>query len=71
MWRVGVDSALYRGLARSLVRGDGYVFAGEHHKHAYPGLPLMLAGIEKLVGESPAWPLALIVILALADALAH
>lgn len=53
LWRVGVDSALYRGLARSIVRGDGYVFAGEHHRHAYPGLPWMLAGFERIFGESP------------------
>ena len=66
LWRVGVDSALYRGLARSMARGDGYVFAGEPHRHAYPGLPVMLAGIEKVFGDSPVWPLAVIVMLALA-----
>lgn len=66
IWRVGVDSALYRGLARSLARGEGYIFAGEHHRHAYPGLPYMLAGLERLFGESPVPGLVIITLMALA-----
>jgi Dolichyl-phosphate-mannose-protein mannosyltransferase len=66
IWRVNVDSALYRGLARSLARGDGYVFAGEHHQHAYAGLPWLLAGIETLFGSSPVPGIILITLMALA-----
>lgn len=66
IWRIGVDSALYRGLARSIARGDGYVFAGEHHTHAYAGLPLLLAGLEKVFGESPLPGLIMISLMALA-----
>lgn len=66
LWRVGVDSALYRGLARSLVNGEGYVFAGEHHRHAYPGLPVMLAALDKVFGESPVPGLIVTTLMALA-----
>lgn len=66
IWRIGVDSALYRGLARSIARGDGYVFAGEHHTHAYAGLPLLFAGLEKVFGDSPVPGLVMIALMALA-----
>ena len=65
-WRVGVDSALYRGLARSLNNGQGYVFAGEHHRHAYPGLPWMLAILDRLFGESPVPGLVVMTLMAIA-----
>ena len=66
IWRVGVDSALYRGLARSLVRGDGYTFAGEHHQHAYPGVPWMLALLEWIFGSTPVPGLIVMTLMALA-----
>ena len=50
-WRVRSDSALYRGLARSLVAGKGYTFRGEHDNQAYPGLPILLAGVERICGR--------------------
>ena len=68
-WRVGLDSATYRGLARSIARGGGYQFTDFGSHHAYPGLPMMLAGVNKLVGENvfrPALAQFLIVLMALA-----
>ncbi len=50
-WRVRSDSALYRSLARSLVAGHGYTFRGEHDRQAYPGLPIVLAGVERVFGH--------------------
>lgn len=51
-WRVGLDSALYRCLARSIVEGRGYTVAGEPHHHAFPGMPLLLAGIQRVFGDT-------------------
>jgi hypothetical protein len=49
-WRIGHDSAIYRGLGSSLASGRGYVF-GEWATHqAYPGLPWLLAGVQRLLG---------------------
>lgn len=50
-WRIGRDSALYRGVAQNLVTGQGYTFRGERERHVYPGFPLILAGIEKMFGR--------------------
>jgi len=49
-WWPTSDSALYLGLGRSLAAGEGYRFNGQPHNHVAPGLPLLLAGIERLVG---------------------
>jgi hypothetical protein len=54
-WRVGRDSALYRGLGHSLATGKGYTFGEFGSRQIYPGLPLLLAGLEKVFG-STAWP---------------
>lgn len=66
IWRVGVDSALYRGLARSLARDGTYTFAGEPHTHAFAGFPLMLAALSKVFGESPLPGLIMVCLMALA-----
>lgn len=66
LWRVGVDSALYRGLAHSLAIGRGYTFAGEPHHHAFVGLPWMLALCERFFGDSPLPGQLLITLMALA-----
>jgi hypothetical protein len=51
-WRIGLDSSIYRGLAANLAAGKGYVF-GEFGTHqVYPGLPILLAAVQKLTGES-------------------
>src|SRR5690349_12570860 len=50
-WRMGLDSSIYRGLARSIATGNGYHF-GEFGTHQiYPGLPVLLAAITKIFGE--------------------
>jgi len=46
-WRIGLDSATYRGLGHALALGRGYHFGEFATKQAYPGLPLLLAGLEK------------------------
>jgi hypothetical protein len=52
IWRVGVDSALYRGIGESLARGEGYRFVGQPNELAYPGVPLLVAGSEWVFGHS-------------------
>jgi hypothetical protein len=54
-WRVGRDSALYRGLAHSLATGQGYKFTDFSARQIYPGLPVLLAGLEKVFGQRD-WP---------------
>jgi hypothetical protein len=54
-WRVGRDSALYRGLAHSLATGQGYQFTEFSSRQIYPGLPVLLAGLEKVFGQRD-WP---------------
>jgi hypothetical protein len=48
-WRPGQDSAIYRGLAANLAEGKGYVFGEWATQQVYPGLPLLLAGIQKVM----------------------
>lgn len=47
-WRVGLDSSIYRGVADNLAAGKGYTFAGRPQTQVYPGLPFLLAGLQKL-----------------------
>src|SRR5688572_29016089 len=54
-WRVGRGSALYRGLAHSLATGKGYQFTDFSARQIYPGLPVLLAGLEKVFGPRD-WP---------------
>src|SRR5688572_18892030 len=54
-WRIGRDSALYRGLAHSLASGEGYTFGEFGSRQIYPGLPVLLAAAEKIFGLD-AWP---------------
>jgi 4-amino-4-deoxy-L-arabinose transferase-like glycosyltransferase len=61
-WRVGRDSAAYRGLGHQLATTGKYVFrdkpnlAGysDQQDTRYPGMPLILAGVEKIFGRSDA-----------------
>lgn len=64
IWRVGLDSSLFRGVARSLANGEGFRFGGEINTHVYPGFPLLLAGLQRVFGDSPIPPLVLVMILA-------
>jgi acyl-CoA thioesterase-1 len=49
-WWPTPDSALYLGLARALVRRQGYQFNGEPCNAVTPGLPVILAVCRKLFG---------------------
>lgn len=44
------DAAVYIGLARSLVNGQGYLFSGEPNIKFPPGLPLLLTPVVALFG---------------------
>jgi hypothetical protein len=65
-WRIGSDSAQYRGLAESLAEGRGYTFGGAPQDTIYPGLPAMLAGLQLAFGKSvmSVWP-AIVVLTAM------
>src|SRR5690242_5638871 len=51
-WRLGLDSANYRGLALNIAHGNGYTFGDWAPRQVYPGLPYVFAGIEKVFGPS-------------------
>ncbi|CAN5637189.1 hypothetical protein BH09PLA1_BH09PLA1_17770 [soil metagenome] len=55
-WRIGLDSANYRGLADSIASGRGYVFGDWAGQNIYPGFPLLLAGLQKLFGAGTLAP---------------
>ncbi len=59
-WRIGLDSALYRGVADNLVAGKGYTFAGLKQTQIYPGLPYLLAGLNKLTGSNSVVPVLIL-----------
>jgi 4-amino-4-deoxy-L-arabinose transferase-like glycosyltransferase len=59
-WRIGRDSAAYRGLGHQLATTGKYHFRDkqgqtryiDQQDTRYPGLPILLAGVEKLFGRS-------------------
>lgn len=55
-WRIGLDSANYRGLADSLASGRGYSFGEWAPHNVYPGFPLLLAGLQKMFGSGALVP---------------
>src|SRR5687767_1304232 len=55
-WRVGRDSAVYRGLAHALASGQGYSFGEFGRQQVYQGLPRLLSWIEMIFGVDAAWP---------------
>jgi hypothetical protein len=69
-WRIGRDSAAYRGLGHQLATTGHYIFRDKHHLSTYsdqqdtryPGMPLVLAGVEKVFGQRD-WPAVLVVTL--------
>jgi hypothetical protein len=58
-WMVERDTSLFRGLGHSLATGKGYVFGEFATKQVYPGLPFILAGLEKVFGDTALPPLIL------------
>lgn len=51
-WWPTPDGALYLGLANSLAQGHGYTFNFKVSTFVTPGLPLILAGLRIVFGES-------------------
>ena len=51
MWWPTCDSALYLSLSHSLAEGRGFVYNGAEHTLVTPGLPLVLAGLERVFGR--------------------
>lgn len=51
-WRIGTDSPHYRGLGNALATGQGYEFGEFATNTIYPGLPLLLAALQKAFGFS-------------------
>lgn len=52
-WWPTPDSALYLGLGRNLAVEGTYTFNGRTNITVTPGLPVMLAGLHRLVGDAP------------------
>lgn len=50
-WHPTPDSAIYLGLGRSLAEGEGYRFNGQTHTTFPPGLPGILAVLQRTFGE--------------------
>src|SRR4051812_12606195 len=68
-WRIGLDSSIYRGLARSIAIDHRYQFGDFGTHQIYPGFPVLLAGFTKLFGEHvfrPVAPLVMMVLMSLA-----
>ncbi len=68
-WQIGPDSAAYRQIGHQLATTGRYFFREDvaglseyHNKQGtlYPGLPLLLAGLEKFFGPGPLAPLVVI-----------
>ena len=50
-WWSTPDSALYQGLGRSLLHGQGYRFNGQVNTEVTPGLPVLLGGLRWAFGN--------------------
>jgi len=50
-WWPTPDSALYQGLGRSLLRGEGYRFNGQVNSDVTPGMPVILAALRWAFGD--------------------
>ena len=55
-WRIERDSALYLTVGRNLAEGRGYTYRDQQNHLIYPGLPLMLAGLDRLFHTSGPLP---------------
>lgn len=51
-WWPNQDSAVYLGLAKSIIAGEGYRFDGQVNTQFSPGLPLILAAMMRVFGEN-------------------
>ncbi|MEM6313239.1 MAG: hypothetical protein AAF743_04085 [Planctomycetota bacterium] len=59
-WRVGADSASYRIVGRSLAEVGTYSYGLLPEAHVFPGLPVLLAGLQLLFGEGALAPVLLV-----------
>ena len=50
-WWPTPDSALYQGLGRSLIRGEGYRFNGQVNNDVTPGMPMILGALRAVFGD--------------------
>lgn len=57
-WRLGLDSAHYRGLAMGVATGKGYSFNDWAAHQVYPGLPWLLGSVEYVFGPADRTPSA-------------
>ena len=60
------DTSMYRGLGHTLATGQGYTFGEFASSVIYPGLPLILAGLEITFGETALPAIILMNLVALA-----
>ena len=65
-WIVERDTSMYRGLGHTLATGQGYTFGEFASSVIYPGLPLILAGLEITFGETALPAIVLMNLIALA-----
>ncbi len=65
-WIVERDTAMYRGLGHTLATGQGYTFGEFASSVIYPGLPLILAGLEIVFGDTALPAIILMNLMALA-----
>ncbi len=62
-WQPEPDSALYLSIGRNLARGDGYVYLGQPHTLAYPGMPYLIASTFAVFGIGAEWAPHVVVLL--------
>ncbi|MDB5319048.1 MAG: hypothetical protein JWN40_679 [Phycisphaerales bacterium] len=68
-WRIGRDSSAYRALGHQLVTTGKYVFRDRQEDTRYPGMPLLLAGVERVFGRGDAPALLPVTLMAIATLL--
>ena len=56
-WRIGLDTANYRGLADGIATGRGYTFGEWAPHNIYPGFPLLLAALQMVFGKTAIAPI--------------
>jgi hypothetical protein len=76
-WRIGRDSAAYRGLGHQLATTGTYHFRdrvsstrySDQQDTRYPGMPILLAGVEKVFGRSDTPAVVVVTLMAIATLL--
>jgi hypothetical protein len=68
-WRIGRDSSAYRALGHQLATTGKYVFRDKEEDTRYPGMPLLLAGVERGLGRGDAPAILPVTLMAIATLL--